>query len=132
MDQVSTPTDADSKRFWEGVREGRLLFQKCGSCGAVQFPPRYHCATCWSEELGWIESTGKGTIESFTIVHRAPTPAFGEKVPYVVAAIVVDEGPRMIAGILGEDALDIRIGDSVKVEFCEDGAGRVLPQFHRV
>jgi uncharacterized OB-fold protein len=123
--------NGDSKEFWEGTRQGRLLFQKCCSCGTVQFPPRHHCASCWHEGHEWIESTGKGTVESFTIVRRAPIPAFRDKVPYVVVAILVEEGPRMITTLCGDDAYDVRIGEAVEVEFVEDGAGNVLPKFRR-
>jgi uncharacterized OB-fold protein len=48
-----------------------------------------------------------------------------------VAAVLVEEGPRMITNIVGEDALELKIGDAVKVEFADDGAGNVLPLFRR-
>ena len=38
-------------------------------------------------------------------MHRAAMPAFAQRVPYVVALIDLDEGPRMMANILGDDAL---------------------------
>jgi uncharacterized protein len=129
MTAVDNLVNGDSQEFWQGVREGRLLFQKCHACGEVQFPPRHQCATCWEIELEWIESSGRGTVESVTIVHRAPTPAFRTKVPYVVAAIAVQEGPRMITNLVGEGALDARVGDTVTVEFVADDTGHVLPQF---
>ena len=124
--------NGDSTQFWEGAREGRLLFQKCRSCGVVQFPPRHHCASCWDEELEWIESTGRGIVESVTVVHRAPIAAFRDKVPYAIAAITVEEGPRMITNLLGERALTVAIGDAVEVEFAPNDEGIVLPQFRPV
>ncbi|APZ55222.1 Zn-ribbon domain-containing OB-fold protein [Salipiger abyssi] len=126
-----TFANGDSLEYWKGAEEGKLLFQKCKSCGAVQFPPRHHCATCWEADLDWSESAGTGTVETFTIVRRAPLPAFRDKVPYVVASIIVAEGPRMIAALVGDDALDVKIGDAVTVDFETDHEGNTLPVFRR-
>jgi uncharacterized OB-fold protein len=123
--------NADSKVFWEGARSGRLMMQKCRPCGHVQFPPRHLCATCWSEDLDWIECSGRGTIESYTVVHRAPIADMRSKVPYVVAAVLVEEGPRMITNVVGADALSAQVDDKVEVTFEPDVHGRVLPQFRR-
>jgi uncharacterized OB-fold protein len=126
-----TLANADSKEYWEGARSGRLRFQKCKACDTVQFPPRHHCATCWEAELVWVDVSGRGTVESFTTVRRAPLAAFRGKVPYVIGSVLTEEGPRLITNIVGDDALDVRIGDAVKVEFVLDGDGNMLPQFRR-
>lgn len=123
--------NGDSAEYWKGAEEGKLLFQKCQHCGTVQFPPRYHCAECWETDIEWIESSGKGAVESFTIVRRAPLPSFRDRVPYVVAAISVEEGPRMIAALQGDDALEVKIGDPVKVDFIKNEDGNSLPVFCR-
>ena len=130
MNSVSHPANADSQDFWQGAREGRLVLQKCRSCGSIQFPPRHHCASCWEADLEACDSSGRGIIESVTIVWRAPTAAFSANVPYAVAAIAVEEGPRMITNLVGAGALDARIGDPVVVTFGEDAAG--APQFRLV
>lgn len=126
-----TLANGDSAAYWQGAQDGKLLFQACKACGAVQFPPRHHCASCWEADLEWSQSAGAGKVESFTIVRRAPSPAFRDKVPYVVAAVLVAEGPRMIARITGPDALDVRIGDAVTVGFEPDAEGNSLPVFRR-
>jgi uncharacterized OB-fold protein len=131
MPSVTTLENGDSRAFWEGVKAGRLVLQKCRACGTVQFPPRFHCATCWARELENIDSRGVGSVESFTVVRRAPTAAYRESVPYVVAAITLEEGPRMITNVIGEDALSIQIGDAVVVEFTANPMGQELPQFRR-
>ena len=125
-------SNGDSEQYWKGVSEGRLMFQRCRECSALQFPPRHQCAKCWKAELEWVESCGRGTVESFTIVRRAPMPSFRDRTPYVVAAILVEEGPRMLTNLVGDDALDVRMGDKVQVDFARDGSGEVLPQFRRV
>lgn len=129
MSDASRLANGDSEAYWAGIQEGRLLFQKCNACGAVQFPPRHHCATCWAADLSWVESSGKGTIESFTIVRRAPLPAFRDKAPYVVVSVILAEGPRMITSLEGEGAEAAQIGDTVRVGFGDGSEGDRLPHF---
>lgn len=124
--------NGDTAEYFAAVAEGRLVFQKCGHCGNVQFPPRYQCATCWETDLSWIESSGHGRVESFTIVRRAPLSAFRDMVPYVVASVKLEEGPRMITTLVGEDALETEIGDPVAVTFEAGAQGDVLPMFKRL
>lgn len=123
--------NADSLAYWNAARERRLVIRKCKSCGALHFMPRHLCPTCWSDQLEWVDAKGTGTVHSFSIIRRASSPAFASKVPYVTALIDLDEGPRMVSNILGDDALDVRIGDPVKVTFEDRGDGAMLPQFVR-
>lgn len=125
-------SNGDSAPYWEAAKAGRLVVQKCSGCGNVQFPPRHQCAKCWSPELAWLDCSGRGVVESFTIVRRAPAAEFIEKAPYAVVAVLLEEGPRMITGMNGEGALDISIGDPVEVAFEARGDGRVLPVFQPV
>jgi len=133
--EVSLPIpipNADSLPYWTAAREGRLMIRKCGSCGSLHFMPRYLCPICWSDNLEWIEAKGTGTVHSFTVIRRAPLPAFAARVPYVVALIDLEEGPRLMANILGDDSLSVVIGDRVKVTFEDRGEGAMLPQFNRL
>lgn len=98
----------------------------------MHFMPRHLCPACWSDSLEWVEAKGTGTVHSFTIVRRAPAAAFARRVPYVVALIDLDEGPRMLANIVGDDALSVGIGDAVSVVFEERPEGSMVPQFARV
>lgn len=124
--------NADSLPYWNAAREGRLLIRMCGACGALHFMPRYLCPVCWSDRLEWVQSKGTGSVHSFTIVRRAPVATFAARVPYVVALIDLDEGPRMITNLLGDNALSVQIGDRVQVTFENRGDGAMLPQFKRV
>lgn len=123
--------NADSQPYWDAAREHRLVIRKCNGCGALHFMPRFICPECWSEALEWVESAGKGRVHSFSIIRRAPLAAFADKVPYVTALIELDEGPRMVTNIVGDDALSVAIGDTVTVSFEDRGDGAMLPQFKR-
>jgi uncharacterized OB-fold protein len=124
--------NADSRPYWEGAREGKLLLQRCGDCGTLRFFPRYLCTACGSDRTEWAEASGRGTVHSFTIVHRAAFPEFQARTPYVVALVDLEEGPRIMTNIVGDDALAVSIGDAVVVEFEARGTdGAKVPQFRR-
>jgi hypothetical protein len=136
---MQTPTklpapvaNADSRPYWAAASEGRLVIRKCKACGQLHFMPRYLCPHCWSDQLEWVEAKGTGSVHSFTIIRRASDPAFAPLVPYPVALIDLDEGPRMMANIVGPEALAVKIGDRVQVTFEDRGEGAKLPQFTRV
>ncbi len=90
--------------YWEGLRGGRLLFQKCNKCGHEWLPGRTECSQCLSDDIGWVEASGRGKLFSWVIYHRAFNPAFKDKVPYNVAIVELDEGPRLITNIVNPDA----------------------------
>lgn len=124
--------NADSAPYWQGAREDRLLLQRCRDCGVLRFFPRYLCTACGSEHVAWAEASGRGTVHSFTIVHRAAFPEFQARTPYVVALIDLEEGPRMMTNIVGRDALKVAIGEAVIVTFEARGTeGAKVPQFRR-
>jgi len=124
-------SNADSEAYWEAAAREELVLKRCTACGMSHFPPRHLCPACWSVSLEWTKSSGKGVVYSFTVMQRAPMPAFGQRVPYVVALIDLEEGPRMMANILGDDALQTKIGDHVRVCFETRAGGSKLPQFRR-
>ena len=124
--------NADSRAYWAAARERRLVVRRCLACGERHFMPRGQCPVCWSDQLEWVDCSGLGTVYSTSIVRRAPTPDFGAIVPYVIALIDLDEGPRMFANVVGSGALDVAIGDRVKVTFEGRGDGALIPQFERL
>ncbi|HMN80885.1 MAG TPA: Zn-ribbon domain-containing OB-fold protein [Burkholderiaceae bacterium] len=123
--------NADSLPYWEGAKEKRLMIRRCRACSVTHFLPRHLCPACWSEDLEWIQSSGRGIVHSFTVIRRAPMEAYRKQVPYVVALVDLEEGPRMMANILGADALETRIGDAVTVCYEERAEGSVVVQFQR-
>ncbi len=108
---------ADTAPFWEGSARGELLYQHCSACGRTQFPPRRHCAHCQAGEPQWRRATGKGAVHSFTVVHRAPTAAFKDEVPYTIALIDLDEGFRMMMNVLDCPPEEVEIGSRVRIVF---------------
>lgn len=131
-EELPLPTvTADSRVYWQAANEGRLVIRSCRACGEKHFLPRYLCPVCWSDELDWVDASGRGTVHSFTVIRRAPLSSYAERVPYVVALVDLDEGPRMMTNIVGDGALDTSIGDKVAVTFEKRGE-QTIPQFTRV
>jgi uncharacterized protein len=88
--------------FWDSVKRHRAELQRCDSCGRFRFIPSERCP-CGSTEYSWTPIAGTGQIYTYTVVHRAPTPAYQSGAPYVIAHVTLDEGPRMISTLMGCD-----------------------------
>jgi uncharacterized OB-fold protein len=116
-----------SEPFWDGCREGKLLFQRCLECGTPNFDPVVACRRCLSTRLEWEESAGLGSIYSWTVIWRPQTPAF--TVPYAVAIIDIDEGYQMLSGIIDCDTDVLAKGLRVQVDFREMSDVITLPYF---
>ncbi len=121
----------DAGPYWAAAREGRFVLQRCAACRSPRFVPRLICPQCGSDAAEWSDASGAGTVHSFTVVHRAPSAAFRGRIPYVIALIDLEEGPRMMANIVGDDAREVAIGDQVQVCFEARGEGAKVPQFQR-
>lgn len=106
-----------SRPFWEGTRQHKLLLQRCRACGTYRFTPQVLCRSCYSEEYDWVETSGRGKVWSYTVIHRAQTPAFGDDLPYIEAIIELDEGPLMLTDIVGCAPEGVRIDMPVQVDF---------------
>ncbi|MBK4720852.1 Zn-ribbon domain-containing OB-fold protein [Azospirillum sp. YIM DDC1] len=119
---------ADTRAFWDACAEGVLTYQRCAACGHVQFPPRPFCTECRAAGPVTERSAGLGAIHSFTIVHRAPTPAFKADTPYALALVDFDEGFRLMVNLRGCPPEDARIGLRVRVLFEPLAGGGALPQ----
>ncbi len=119
----------DSEIFWRGCSEHKLTIQRCKSCGKARFYPRIICPTCGSTDTEWFDASGDGSVFSYTIVHRAPSPAFKGDVPYVLAIVELEEGVRMMTNIVGCDPATVKIDMPVRVQFERMSDEILLPKF---
>jgi uncharacterized OB-fold protein len=110
------PVPSDfSMPFWEATKDHRLLLQYDPVAGRYQFFPRPASIFSGRRNLEWRAAAGTGSVYTFTIVHRAPLPAFAARTPYVVASIELDEGVRIMAQVVDCPAGDVRIGMRVQL-----------------
>lgn len=103
---------------------GRLTFQRCGACGNAWLPPRDACPGCLSPEWRWEEAGGTGRLVSWVVYHRAYHPAFADRVPYNVALVELDEGPRLITNVIDVDGAEGLALDG-PVQWVPDREGEV-------
>jgi hypothetical protein len=112
---IPTPTNF-TKTFWEGTRQEKLLLQRCRACGTHQYYPRPVCMRCMSRDLEWKESSGRGAVYSFTVTHLPPE-GFEDRAPYVLVAVDLPEGARVLGTLLDVPAAEVRIGMPVRATY---------------
>ena len=109
--------------YFQAAAEGKLLLKKCNECGEVHHYPRALCPFCWSQKVEWVQAKGTGEIYTYSITRR------GGPVPYCIAYVTLDEGPRMLTNIVDCDLDSIKIGQRVKVTFKKTEGGASVPCF---
>ncbi|MEA3025475.1 MAG: uncharacterized protein QOF91_760 [Alphaproteobacteria bacterium] len=119
----------ESAIFWQAARNHRMLLPHCNKCGKFWFPPSCLCPHCLSDDIGWREVSGRGRVHSFVIVHRVYHPAFISEVPYVVAVIELDEGPRLLSNVVNVKPARVHCGMRVAVTYDDVSAEISLPKF---
>lgn len=121
----------ESDFYWEKTKVHELWLKRCDDCQRAFFYPRAICPNCFSRNTRWLQSSGRGTLYAFAIVHRPPSPAWQEKVPYVAALVELEDGVRLPTNLVDvePDPAKIKIGMPVQVVF-EDVTDKItLPKF---
>jgi uncharacterized OB-fold protein len=114
---VPTPSP-EAREFWEGARRGELRIQRCADCGKHQHYPRSLCSHCGGDAVAFVTSSGLGTVYSYTVIRQNGVPPFSERVPFVVAAVDLDEdGARVLAAMPSLAPADAAIGMRVRAVF---------------
>jgi hypothetical protein len=131
LKQLPTP-DADSQAYWLGLKAGKLLLQHCRQCGHVQFYQQSICRQCGNENLESRAASGRGRVHSFSVVHRAPGPAFKQDTPYGVLLVELAEGPRMISSLVGADPMTLQFDMAVELVLDPVTEEVTLPRFRPV
>jgi len=119
--------DHDSAPYWAAAHEGRLVVQRCTRCGAHQLYPRDRCISCRGP-VEWVDASGRGTVYSFTVIRQNHQRPFRDQIPYVVALVDLEEGPRVMTNVVGCDPEDVNIDMPVTATFeaVSDQAGIAL------
>jgi uncharacterized protein len=120
--------DAVTRPFWDGCARHELLLQRCSGCGAAVFYPRAVCPACGSASLSWERAGGGATLYSYTVARRPTHRRLADRVPYVIAIVELDEGPRMTSTVVDADPDTLAIGQRLRVGF-EDQEDFTVPVF---
>lgn len=129
---VPVTDDPDTSGFFAAAREGRLVAQRCRSCGNLQQPPRHRCVACLETDLGWHELAGRGSVHSWTVVEHQINPNF--PAPYTVLLVDVEDPAsaaplRFLGRVVGRE--EPALGDPVELVFEKVGDA-VLPNWRLV
>ena len=127
MEDAGIETARDA--FWRMIGDGRLHFQRCSGCNNAWLPPREDCPSCWSPKWRWEEASGRGKLVSWVVFHTAFHEAFETRLPYNVAVIELDEGPRLISNVVDLPDSGIDVADRPVSLTIETDHGRALPRF---
>ena len=100
------------------------MIQHCTDCDKPIMYPRRFCPHCLNDNLTFRPSEGRGEIYTMTVQVAGPPSGFGDKLPYVVAVIKLDEGVQLMSNIVGDDRESAQIGDRVRVDFVGEGRKR--------
>ena len=119
----------ESDFYWEKARQHELWLRKCNSCGEPYFYPRDISPCCFARDTTWVRASGKATLYTYGIVHRAPHPGF--EAPFVAAIVELEEGPRMPTNIVMDDPTPekLQIGMPLDVVFGDITEEIALPKF---
>jgi len=117
--------------YWEKAKAHELWIMRCDDCQQAYFYPRAICPNCFSRNTRWLQSSGRGVLYAFTVVHRGPTPAFRDAVPYVGALVQLEEGVRIPTNLVEvePDPANIKVGMPVEVIFEDVTESITLPKF---
>lgn len=121
----------ETEAYWEAAADGRLLLGDCADCGLVYHYPRRTCPECLSADVDWREAEGRGEVYSYSIVRTISEDDWPQDdVPFVVAYVELEEGPRVMTNVETADPESVAIGDRVEVRFRDtDADGVGVPVF---
>ena len=121
----------ESDFYWEKAQAHELWLRRCNACEHAYFYPRDFCPDCGTRDVSWVQASGRGTLHTFAIIHRAPVPAFRDHVPFVVAMVDLEEGARIPTNLVGvePDPANIHVGMPLEVAFADVTDEITLPMF---
>jgi len=127
---MSTTSDFTHAAFSRALREHKFMGVRSAASRTVFVPPRPLAPAQVACDMEWVQLSGKGTLEAFSIIYIAPTlmiqEGYGRDNPYCAGVVRLTEGPAISAQILGVDVRrpeTIRIGTPLSVEFIDSGEG---------
>jgi uncharacterized OB-fold protein len=105
-------------RFGEALIDGRIIGQKCPSCGRVYLPPKDFCPldVIVLGPKNDVEVADHGVVTGFTII--TPVRYYGQTKtePFIYASVLLDGSDATLGGqdISGLPADQVRVGLQVK------------------
>jgi uncharacterized protein len=117
----------DNAWWWQMAENGKLGIQRCKRCQTLRHPPRPMCGDCHSLDWDAVESCGKGSICSYTVLHHPQFP--GYDYPLIIVLVDLQEGTRLTSQLVGCQPQDVDFGLPVEMLIQRDPDGFALPVF---
>jgi uncharacterized OB-fold protein len=136
-DAITTPTydrpvpqiEPEAAPYWESLRAHAMAVQRCSGCGRFYFPPSTHCPGCLSDATEWTPVSGRGSVWASVTLHRAYHPAYADEIPYNIAIVALEEGPRVWTNVVECPPGDVRVGMPVRVRYDDVTPELTLARF---
>lgn len=116
IEQTGPSDDGLDAPHWEGLREDRLLLQRCARCEAWVWSPRPICPSCHSFDMGWQEVAPVGNLYSWTRTWQPFTAESTGHLPYVLVLVEIPaaDGCRVLGVLADSDGVTPRIGSLLR------------------
>jgi uncharacterized OB-fold protein len=121
--------DLETQPFWDAAKDGTLLVKHCAACDRYHFYPRPFCPHCWSQDVEWVEASGRATLYTWSVVRRNDLPPFPDRVPYVAAVVDLAEGPRMMTNVVECEFDDLAVDMELEAVFHPTSDDVTIVQF---
>jgi uncharacterized protein len=111
--------DGLSAPYWAGLRENRLLVQRCMHCQTWQFGPEWLCHHCHAFDPAWTEVEPRGRIFSWERVWHPSHAALKAHGPYLAVLVELPAvgSVRIVGNLLGDPMQAVIIGADVEGVF---------------
>lgn len=127
--QAPGPEVTDLNRpYWDGLKDGRHQYQCCKACGHRWLPARNECPNCLGDDWSWQTAGGRARLVSWVVYRIAYHPSFAQRLPYTVAVVELEEGPRMFSNIVGAEHASLRVDMPLRM-VIEDEGGTAVARF---
>jgi hypothetical protein len=105
--------------FWDGLREERLLLQRCRACHRFQWGPEWICHRCLSFAYDFVEVPAEGRLYSHQRVWHPVHPVLQAQGPYIIALVEIPhaDNVRLVGNLLGDPQQPLTIGAELEAVF---------------
>jgi len=126
---IPPDVSAETSGFWAAAAQGRLVAERCASCGAFSFPPRGACRRCRGRAMEECQITGQGVVYSYTVNYQAWLPGLAVPFGIVLVEFPAYPGVRVAGRLRGCPPEKARIGMAVEAGFEPGPGGFSIPSF---
>jgi uncharacterized OB-fold protein len=109
------------QEYFEHLAQGRFMLQRSRVNGKYFFYPRVAEPMTGARDLEWVEASGRGTVYATTVVRTKPP-----LMPYNVALVDLEEGPRIMSRVEGIAPDEVRIGMKVRARIGKQDEREIL------